>query len=274
MELISYLKNKKVKVDVLRGDNIEFYKHVQNIPNILQVTIQGKNTFKILNEYFDQLYKNTINSCLLKHNLKLSALLGKGSGTKVFLICDNINQCNKIVKIAFAKHLPVSQADNEIKLQNIAAKYNIAPKAYIHEICDDYYYIVMDWVEGKTLENFFDSKPSKELLKDVVKKIKIKVDKLNSLGITHNDLHFGNVMITSSYEPFIIDYGAAKFNDKKIKYEYKKWDFDILLEDWTDSEDDSENDSEDDSEDDSENDSENDSQDDSEEEETADGVSK
>ncbi len=78
-------------------------------------------------------------------------------------------------------------------------------------------YLVMNYVEGHTLDEFWKHHPSKASLPDdssahllLFKKICDAVGLAHMRGITHRDLSPSNIMIDQQGEPHILDFGLAK----------------------------------------------------------------
>lgn len=76
--------------------------------------------------------------------------------------------------------------------------------------------IVMEYIDGVTLEEFCtgrQSKPSKDRLKAVLHDILDGVDYLHHRGIIHNDLKPDNIIVTGNGTARIIDFGLSASND-------------------------------------------------------------
>ena len=74
----------------------------------------------------------------------------------------------------------------------------------------------MDWVDGKMLKDYIDDIISKNdvsiirnELFDLAKKFCLMFKKLHELSICHGDLQHGNIIITPSKDPVLIDYDSV-----------------------------------------------------------------
>lgn len=66
--------------------------------------------------------------------------------------------------------------------------------------------VKMDWVDGQTLEIFFQSKPSKNKIKSVRKNFLDLISTMESLNIAHGDLHPKNIIIDNQKNLKLVDY--------------------------------------------------------------------
>lgn len=76
----------------------------------------------------------------------------------------------------------------------------------------EYFYIVMDLVEGKPLTGYvggIDEKKCVEIIKSVIDTI----DAVHSQGVIHRDIKPENIMIDQKGTPIILDFGLAKLID-------------------------------------------------------------
>lgn len=92
----------------------------------------------------------------------------------------------------------------QLKHPNIVAIHEVVSKAYVH-------YIVMDFVEGQNLRDFFKVRGKFEPLEAT----RIVADMMAGLnyaflkGISHRDLKMSNVIVSSEGEAKLLDFGLA-----------------------------------------------------------------
>ena len=84
---------------------------------------------------------------------------------------------------------------------------------------DDLYFMVMEWLEGRSLAEILDDSASKKIeLKtalDIVKQIGRALDYAHQRGVVHADVKPGNVMITPSGQAKLFDFGIARIRQKQ-----------------------------------------------------------
>lgn len=73
--------------------------------------------------------------------------------------------------------------------------------------------LVMEYIDGVTLEEFMKTRPSRQQMRQVMDDILDGVDYLHKRGIVHNDLKPSNIIITSSSRAKIIDFGFSSSED-------------------------------------------------------------
>ncbi|MEW6742063.1 MAG: serine/threonine-protein kinase [Planctomycetota bacterium] len=74
------------------------------------------------------------------------------------------------------------------------------------------HYFVMDFVEGESLaDRLAKQRFSPEECARIVRDVARAVEHLHTLGIVHRDLKPGNIILDSKGEPYLTDFGMAKF---------------------------------------------------------------
>ena len=153
--------------------------------------------------------------------------LGRGATGKVYLAEDAFGQRKVAIKVAFPEALKnvedgafyKSMFLNEAAL---AGKLNHPHIVQIFDavVEDKYSYIVMEYVEGGTLEKFCT--PEGMLEPREVAEIAFKCVRAlafaQTLGLTHRDLKPGNILHNDGTDIKIADFGAAinKVSDRTI----------------------------------------------------------
>jgi serine/threonine protein kinase len=144
--------------------------------------------------------------------------LGKGATGKVYLAEDPFGQRKVAIKIAYPEALKNSEDGafyrsmflNEAAL---AGKLNHPHIVQIYDavVEDKYSYIVMEYIEGGTLEKF--CKPEQLLEPREVAEIVFKCVRAlafaQTLGLTHRDIKPGNILHHEGTDIKIADFGAA-----------------------------------------------------------------
>jgi serine/threonine protein kinase len=84
---------------------------------------------------------------------------------------------------------------------------------------DDLYFIVMEWLDGRSLADILDdgrnSKIDTDTALDIVRQIGQALDYAHRCGVIHADVKPGNVMITPSGQAKLFDFGVARVRQKQ-----------------------------------------------------------
>jgi serine/threonine protein kinase len=153
--------------------------------------------------------------------------LGRGASGKVYLAEDAFGQRKVAIKVAFPEALKHREDGAFYKSMflneaSLAGKLNHPHIVQIFDavVEDKYSYIVMEYVEGGTLEKFCT--PEGLLEPHEVAEIAFKCVRAlafaQTLGLTHRDLKPGNILHNDGTEIKIADFGAAinKVSDRTI----------------------------------------------------------
>ena len=85
---------------------------------------------------------------------------------------------------------------------------------------DDLYFIVMEWLEGRTLADILDSPDSKSIDLDrafaIVRQVGKALDYAHRCGIVHADVKPGNIMIVPNGDAKLFDFGVARVRQKQL----------------------------------------------------------
>jgi serine/threonine protein kinase len=84
---------------------------------------------------------------------------------------------------------------------------------------DDLYFIVMEWLDGRSLADILDDSKSKKIDKetalDIVRQIAKALDYAHQRGVVHADVKPGNIMLLPSGEVKLFDFGIARVKQKR-----------------------------------------------------------
>jgi serine/threonine protein kinase len=85
---------------------------------------------------------------------------------------------------------------------------------------DDLYFIVMEWLEGRTLADILDSPDSRhidvERAFEIVRQVGKALDYAHRCGIVHADVKPGNIMIMPNGDAKLFDFGVARIRQKQL----------------------------------------------------------
>ncbi len=89
---------------------------------------------------------------------------------------------------------------------------------------DDLYFLVMEWLEGRTLADLLDSKDASvidtEATFRIVRQIGDALDYAHSRGIVHADIKPGNIMIMPNGDAKLFDFGVARVRQQHLGLEF------------------------------------------------------
>jgi len=84
---------------------------------------------------------------------------------------------------------------------------------------DDLYYIVMEWLDGRTLADILDSPDSRKVDLEtsfrIVRQVGKALDYAHRCGIVHADVKPGNIMILPSGDAKLFDFGVARVQQRQ-----------------------------------------------------------
>lgn len=160
--------------------------------------------------------------------------LGHGFFGKIYTCQDG--QCKEetyVIKVinrgAGGGYLPGYALWNEVDIQYYLHANGVSvPKIFDAWSCDDLFYIVMQKLEGYTLSAYLKSPSTLPHFETLMMRLFEQINRMNLLGVAHNDLHGSNVYFNVTDNTFyIIDFGVATF---KAKDKIRNGDADSLLD--------------------------------------------
>lgn len=141
------------------------------------------------------------------------------------------NHCKFILKSTrepnYSYEYDMPDFENEINIMSILLKKSYVPNIRFAWVCSNIakkkinYEIIMDMVEGQTLDDKLDEIKTFESFEKFINSIKFKliatINDLMKSRVLHRDLHPSNVIITSQGDIKIIDFGLSVVFDKNNK---------------------------------------------------------
>jgi serine/threonine protein kinase len=144
--------------------------------------------------------------------------LGDGATAEVWLCEDPFNDRQVAVKVVFEDRLQQSDGGKLarklfITEASLAGKLNHPHIVQIYDavVAEDMSYIVMEYVNGGTLERFCDKDGLLPIDKtvEIIFKCTRALDFANKQGVTHRDIKPANILVTGDTDIKISDFGAA-----------------------------------------------------------------
>ncbi|WP_338600897.1 Kae1-associated kinase Bud32 [Sulfolobus tengchongensis] len=97
----------------------------------------------------------------------------------------------------------------EAKIIYTALKNGINVPAVLF-IDPDNYLLVLEYIEGNIVKDVLSTSTNSSLIKDIGRRIGELTGKLHNIGVAHGDLTTNNLILNSSNDIFIIDFGLSK----------------------------------------------------------------
>lgn len=86
---------------------------------------------------------------------------------------------------------------------------------------DDLYFVVMEWLEGRSLAHILDDNSSKkmdlEMALNIVSQVSRALDYAHLRGVVHADVKPGNIVITPDGHAKLLDFGVARVRQKQVE---------------------------------------------------------
>lgn len=155
------------------------------------------------------------------------SVLGKGATGRVYLANDPFGDRKVAIKVMYPEALK-NDDDSEFYRKMFLNEASLAGKLNHPHICQIYdavveeksSYIVMEYVDGGTLEKFCssDTRLETRLVTEIVFKCVRALAFAHALGLTHRDLKPGNILYNGGSDIKIADFGAAinRVSDRTI----------------------------------------------------------
>src|SRR5690606_41591838 len=85
---------------------------------------------------------------------------------------------------------------------------------------DGVYFLVMEWLEGRSLAAILDDNPHQSMDRasalDIVRQVGHALDYAHRCGVVHADVKPANVMILPSGQVKLFDFGIARIRQKQL----------------------------------------------------------
>ena len=153
---------------------------------------------------------------LLAGRYRVVKPLGQGGMGSVYLAedtqLDNFKVAIKMLPaILVANKRAIRQLKSEALVSLKLSHPNIATmRAFEENDCNPF--IVMDYVEGQTLDDLLADKGTltEEEMRTILAPVAAALDYAHTRGVVHRDVKPGNVMIAKDGTPFVLDFGIAR----------------------------------------------------------------
>jgi serine/threonine-protein kinase len=138
--------------------------------------------------------------------------LGSGGFGTVYLVKDTWIDKKFAIKVPHKQRGEFVELLREPRLLAALDHKNIV-RIVTAEKTDDYFFIVMEYVEGETLEALIERDKTIPIEKalEYTRQICVGIDHAHQQGVLHRDLRPGNVMVPNGSEIKITDFGTSRF---------------------------------------------------------------
>jgi serine/threonine-protein kinase len=143
---------------------------------------------------------------------RVASVLGSGGFGSVYLAEDTWIDKKVAIKVPHKQGLDFSELLKEPRLLASMSHPNIVT-VITAEKQDDVFFIVMEYVEGETLEHRIAREGALDLgvALDYTCQICIAVDHAHAAGILHRDLRPGNILLSGTGVLKVTDFGTSRF---------------------------------------------------------------
>jgi len=147
---------------------------------------------------------------------KKKNFLGFGQTAEVFTSETNPSLCYKIITnpVAYRRGNDVAgESDFLSRLTSLKIEGARVPMPYYCLMNSEIHFLLMERIDGIPIDDAIEKGavlPQKFNLKKFFRELERFVKKMNELGIYHNDLHTGNIMVDRDGLPCVIDFGKAE----------------------------------------------------------------
>ena len=150
------------------------------------------------------------------YNIKPEWFIGKGSFGSVYKAeKDGEFFAVKIFQSELLQTEYKNRLDREIKAIQKISHSNVV-KLHDYGLFKDnefeYFFIVMDLVEGKSLNEYIGSVEENKCV-EIIESVLDTISSVHSQGVIHRDLKPANIMVNLDGTPIILDFGLAKLID-------------------------------------------------------------
>ncbi|MCX7748542.1 MAG: diguanylate cyclase [Clostridia bacterium] len=167
---------------------------------------------------------------LISNRYEIKKLIAEGGMSFVWLAEDKVEKTSVAIKI-LKKGVTSNRVEDIIRFRNessTVSRLNVPSIARVYEIgeFDDMHYIVMEYINGKSLFNFMQQgmEFSFDEAVEIIYKISEALKYIHHANIIHRDLKPGNIMIdidskagTNRFDIKLVDFGLAQVKELNIK---------------------------------------------------------
>ena len=86
---------------------------------------------------------------------------------------------------------------------------------------DDLYFLILEWLEGRTLADILDSADARSIYLEaafrIVRQVGDALDYAHRCGIVHADIKQGNIMIMPNGDAKLFDFGVARVRQQHVE---------------------------------------------------------
>ena len=154
----------------------------------------------------------------IKYKIIKELGIDKKNGMKVYLVLNKKDNNNYVIKEISIKNVKNEDINNIQKEAEILSKFNHnnIVKYFGSSITKEYFYILMEYCEGKDLRSFINDYIQKnqlieeDILYNMIKHICFGIKEMHNKNIIHRDLKPENIFLNKEHEVKIGDFGISK----------------------------------------------------------------
>ncbi|BBM84387.1 serine/threonine-protein kinase [Candidatus Uabimicrobium amorphum] len=157
---------------------------------------------------------------LLNNRYELRKILGEGGMGRVYFATDTHSKKNVAIKeCQVSTRRDIKRIEREFSFLHKINSVNVVRGLEYFSI-EGRYFIVMQYIQGITLDKLIEKKPSHIGLDEqlnIITEICKAVTVLHEYGIVHRDIKPENIMLVGNeYRPVLLDLGIAKMVNKEL----------------------------------------------------------
>lgn len=179
----------------------------------VDIPVNPVNTIAEKNSHLSRL-KCAMNKYKISEHYFVVKILGKGSRSKVYLLCNKATgDSDRVIKVATSTKITKKKFEHELRMTRLFHDLGFGPKVYEANWLDEEntFYMISERID-ETLEDYLKKKRSKREINHVFSLIHELLEKMRLQNVLHGDFHSGNIGLkrkNKRLEIVLIDFGSS-----------------------------------------------------------------